>query len=514
MDTANGNTGDHKRAHTDGPLNGTDRKRAWRAKQRAARDALRAALPPRPRGRRSDVTDEQLWPDAERPVSLESERTRQRQERARAAAKQARPSRRRASRHSPHPGVCLLPPTGRHDWRAKYVDPVSGRARKVTLPRYRNATAEARAEWAIELSESIQRTLDERMLGKVSTNVMSVGAAVDEWLASENTWATGTQRSYDLATRALRDYLGETRKTDAIDKALLIRYRTFLQTAPRLIKRNGNTGPLAPKTLNMYLTIAKTFLRWAHDAAGLRVSLDDIALSLKAVRAPHERLSFLSRDEIVATLIAAKRLEPAAYETIRFLLLTGLRVHEAFALTWADVDEGDRLRIMARVTKTRVARDVDLTVAPTALPTRADVADNAPVVRISRLQLRRAFERLRGCKGVPDTLSAQMLRRTCSTYFTNAFNPWRSAKSLGHSVQIAEKHYAGLVRMPTDSEGREIAVATLEQAMGVEGLASVAVLKAPRKLRKDAGVPQRPRGQLRYRDSDDPRHKGTVARHR
>jgi hypothetical protein len=61
-----------------------------------------------------------------------------------------------------------------------------------------------------------------------------------------------------------------------------------------------------------------------------------------------------------------------------------------------------------------------------------------------------------------------MLRATCGTYLTNApgifgaASAYRSAKQLGHSVAVAQRHYLGLIRgIPRDAR-------TLEQAMQIE----------------------------------------------
>jgi hypothetical protein len=79
-----------------------------------------------------------------------------------------------------------------------------------------------------------------------------------------------------------------------------------------------------------------------------------------------------------------------------------------------------------------------------------------------------AAKRLRAEYGAPASFGWQMLRRTCGTYLTNApgifgaASAYRSAKQLGHSVAVAEKHYLGLVRgIPTTAR-------TLEAAMQIE----------------------------------------------
>jgi hypothetical protein len=72
----------------------------------------------------------------------------------------------------------------------------------------------------------------------------------------------------------------------------------------------------------------------------------------------------------------------------------------------------------------------------------------------------------------PDVFTWQALRRTCGTFLTNApgifgaASAYRSAKQLGHSVQIAEKHYLGLVRgIPRDARTVEAAM-QIDDVMG------------------------------------------------
>jgi integrase len=144
---------------------------------------------------------------------------------------------------------------------------------------------------------------------------------------------------------------------------------------------------------------------------------------------------------------------------VRLLLLMGLRVSEALEVEWRDVD-GDVLRMRAAVAKTKQTCDVDLSVAPTALPHERG-KPNDRIFDFTADEVRAAQRRTIEDYGAPEW-SPQALRRTCSTYFTCAFNAWRSAKSVGHTVVIAERHYAGLVKVTPG-------VTTLEQAMGFRG---------------------------------------------
>lgn len=73
----------------------------------------------------------------------------------------------------------------------------------------------------------------------------------------------------------------------------------------------------------------------------------------------------------------------------------------------------------------------------------------APTDDVARLT---AAKRLRCHFGAPEGFGWQMLRRTCGTYLTNApsifdaASAYQSAKQLGHSVQVAEKHYVDVAR--------------------------------------------------------------------
>jgi hypothetical protein len=70
--------------------------------------------------------------------------------------------------------------------------------------------------------------------------------------------------------------------------------------------------------------------------------------------------------------------------------------------------------------------------------------------------------------GAPEGSNLQSLRKTCGTYLTNApgifgsASAYRSAKQLGHSVQVAEKYYVDVAR------GIRRETRTLEAAMQIE----------------------------------------------
>jgi hypothetical protein len=90
------------------------------------------------------------------------------------------------------------------------------------------------------------------------------------------------------------------------------------------------------------------------------------------------------------------------------------------------------------------------------------------VFGVTRGEAKTAEKRLREEYGAPAGCNFQALRRTCGTYLTNApgifgaASAYRSAKQLGHSVAVAERHYLDVMRgIPREAR-------TLEAAMQIE----------------------------------------------
>lgn len=193
---------------------------------------------------------------------------------------------------------------------------------------------------------------------------------------------------------------------------------------------------------------------------------------------------------VVLPVGGTRRYDPAA-PFVLFVLLSGMRLSEATGLRWSAVNLDARdehgapageITLTPEDTKTKHGRIVDLAPCPTlrrllaVMKLRAGDAEqvfpgwNADTAG-------NAAARLVG-RGAPEALTWQALRRTCGTFLTNApgifgaASAYRSARQLGHSVQVAERHYLGLVRgIPRD-------VTTLEHAMGIADLAELVIRSA------------------------------------
>jgi integrase len=189
-------------------------------------------------------------------------------------------------------------------------------------------------------------------------------------------------------------------------------------------------------------------------------------------------------------------------------LLSGMRFGELTHLRWTWVDlEAQEIRLPHDATKTGHARTIGLRESPalaallarlklqaganpfvfgcattdakgkvTYQPMRRDVAEAARRRLIAKERIlkgmgRNAHKRQPRVEsfGAP-TFTWHDLRRTCGTFLTCApsiyggASAFLSAKRLGHSVAVSEKHYAG------NLNNISVDASTLEEAMGIADL--------------------------------------------
>jgi len=415
----------------------------------------------------------------------------------------ARPRRTR----SPHPGLVLVKPDATHAaWRARYTDPDSGKRIKVGLPSHAARNAETRRAWAIDRSRALAaRRIDLDRGAARATGTALADAIATYYRAAEPRLRPRTLEAYQLATGALMAWAAArgVRSTDDLNRARLIDLREYLAAKPKVTaasrgrrgERRATAAPRSTLAINRDLRGLRTVLGYLLEIDLLpRCSDADLRRALRQLPVDHERPEFLSRDEIAALLAACEAHDQATFaatraelagerepgSTPRFtpirpfalgLLLSGMRLGEATSLTWAAVDlDAGELHLTA-ATKTHRARTVDLEVSPMLAASLAALRPEKPdpagsVWGLSYGAAVAAQRRLRRAFGAPARFTWQVLRSTAATYLTNApgifgaASAYRSARQLGHSVAVAERHYLGVVRI-------DPAATTLEAAMGI-----------------------------------------------
>jgi integrase len=438
-------------------------------------------------------------------------------------------ARRKQHVRSPHRGVIIVERKIKSGimYSARYKDPLTGKVVQKVIDSVDNRTDQARRMYCILLSENIHRKLSAIGCGDELATHTPIKAATAEFIAHCVTKklrpATVTHYRYAMtvfeewAAKRNLNYVEKIRKADLdwLQDFLLAYKKTMPRLGGRVGDRVATEESIAKTTITGILKPIKIMCRRWRAKGWLKIELDDVALGLKLPPAPKREIGFLEESDCRKLLEAAlahdaERNDKAIvlkgkpypvgsipkYMSVApiflFYLLTGFRRNEAFHLQWSmiDLDASDyqgqkvgEIRLPATVTKTKTPRTVGLEVCPSvrallaamAIGTRSEgyvFGDGDKPVHNNYLQY--AIDRLISLYGVRE-FSLQNLRQTTSTFLTNApgiyagASVYRSARQLGHSVEIAEKHYID-DRRHISRDAR-----TLERAMQIEDLAQKVV---------------------------------------
>jgi integrase len=425
---------------------------------------------------------------------------------------------RKHKRGTKHPGVVLIPPKGRNGWQARYKDPDSGKF-KWEAPPETVTNADGREQWAKRKSQQLAKRRAELDGGAPRATGQSLKDAVDRYFAAHPHLRDRTVEGYRGATAKLQRWAEaqQMESGDELSRAALMRFREWLITTPKQkTVTGGKRGqrvdgdkPRGAERVNSEMRKVRTVLGYLSDAQLLpRLNREDLRIALKRLPVTVERVDFLKPVEMTQLLQAALAHDAATYRETRaehagqgranigttkrytpiapfvaFVLLTGCRFGEALQLDWREVDfdaldhDGKpvgEIHLRGTATKTRSARTVDLAVSPSLrtmlgnMHERSGKPTEGSVFGLSRHEANAAARRLLMEHKAPKRFTWQCLRRTCGTYLTNApgifgaASAYRSAKQLGHSVAVAERHYLGLVR------GISPSARTLELAMQID----------------------------------------------
>lgn len=418
---------------------------------------------------------------------------------------------------SPHPGVVVLARmTGtprRKTWRARYVDPDTRKTVYESLTKHGLTSKEARRTWAIRKSKLLASRRTAIELGARRLTKTPLGDAVAAYLRRcEREHRKATVDGYRISLDLLTEWTAREKfvHVEEIDDAALVRLRD------RIVEQRRPDGkPLAASSVNHHLRqIGTAFHAFRRRGLTPLLRRDEIADSLRGVAQPRPEPSPLSPKECADLLRACLRHDVATFKLTRrehaqhpsadvvngtrrydpigplvlFYLLTGARSNEALALPWSAVDldardafgnAGGVVRLSPLITKTKIGRDIDLSVCPAVRSLLAAMrlrSGGAGYVFGGRKPLNKArsradIRRLVRAFGAP-AFSPQTLRQTAAAFYVNApgvfggASLYRSCAQLGHAPDVATRFYLDVVR------GVSPAAKTIEQAMGVEALAA------------------------------------------
>lgn len=410
-----------------------------------------------------------------------------------------------------HPGVTLLKPdpARRIGHRARYVDPDSGRTVKESLdPALR--TLELREEWAVRKSMALAKRRLELEGGAHRATGTALEDAIKTYYDDHPQLRDKTLEAYKGATKKFLAWATKVglKSADDVTGPRLVAWKAEVVKEPKLARAKGKkrgsqqatTEPRSPYTINRELRSVGTVLQYLRRLGLLpRITSDDLADGLRLLTTTKERIDYRKPHELQKLLDAALRHDAECFaatreelaglrpvgSTARYqpiapfcacAILTGMRFGEIVDLDWKHVDlealDHDGKPVgeihLSGATKTKAARTVGLEVSPLLRKMLAAMKlrnGKGSVFGLTRETAEAARRRLVLEYGAPASCGWQALRRTCGTYLTNspgifgASSAYMSARQLGHSVQVAEKHYLGLIRgLPRDARVLEDAM--------------------------------------------------------
>ncbi|MGE0708410.1 MAG: tyrosine-type recombinase/integrase [Planctomycetota bacterium] len=432
--------------------------------------------------------------------------------------------RRKRRTRTEHTGVKLLQRERASGtvWLARWTDPDTGKAKEASLTALGRTTHEARREWAIKRSQTLAARRAAIAAGAQLRTETLVTDAVKRWYEANPRLREGTVEAYRLGSDAFVSWAEAQglRFVEDLRPPHLASFRDHMGTLPRCgLLKGGKRGehaassePLSPVSVNSRLRPVKTLLRYLL-RRGLTPELtrDAIQDSLHAFQEPRPRPTCMRPAELKRLVQALERHDCDKHSLTReekarglrkgntlkhdpiapfvlVVLLSGMRLGEVLGLRRAavDLDAAPAGEVVLRVgeVKTHHERAVDLSVSPALRRLLRELvlkAGDRPYLfggakPWPRSRVEAARRRLVRDYGAPE-FTWQGLRSTCGSFLTNApgifgaASAYRSAKQLGHSVQVAEKHYTGLVRgIPHKATDLETAmqVAKLLKALAAE----------------------------------------------
>jgi integrase len=400
---------------------------------------------------------------------------------------------------SPHPGVVILRGNEHHGPRARWTDPDT---RKVRIERLEVTGPAARA-WAKKKANELAARRRELEAGATPLQGAGLTTAIEDYFSELHARPT-TVSTYRISVNTFERWAAKVARpplvsVDDVAKERLRSFRAWLVKQPRRVtttgdKRGGKkeADPRSPHSVNHDLRAVGSMLQYLRKAGRLpRLTSDGISEGLEHFSAPKDPPEFLKPDQVKALISACLDHDQATFKATRkehasgqsgatfkyepigpfvvFVLLSGCRLAESLGLRWESITmtAPSQIELAGADTKTSRGRLIDLQVSPALFmlleAIRPAKATGKVFTGLTRDSANAGRKRLIGEHKAP-SFDWQLLRSTCSTYLTNApgifgaASAYRSAKQLGHSVQIAEGHYAGVTRVNRDATSIETAL--------------------------------------------------------
>lgn len=429
---------------------------------------------------------------------------------------------------TPHPDVKVRERKrdGRKFWTARYRHPETGERVEEYFSKLKLHTEAQREAWAMKKQAEILAavhglTPKGQPIPPEPVQSVTVEKAFELFFGRrEGDLAEKTIQGYQTSAKVFRSWCDDhgIERLDQLTPAVLDEFRDDAArmnayTSAKEEKsgvKTESTRRLSRASVNKLLSHVRIFLkkwcrmelvdlRWDRVSDTLKKTREEktnpvylrpaqVRQLLRACIAHDEKTHDMTRKEKAKGIRGKTPKFPPIAPYMLAMVLSGARAREMSELSWAEVDPEDGIHLDPARVKTRHARIVTYKESPKLKELLKALGENRgdathvfgpgwtpltlPTVQAARKRLLSDFK--------APTFDYPTLRKTCGTYLTCApaiyegASAFLSAKRLGHSVTIAEKHYVGVVSdIPKNQH-------TLDAVFGIDVLADkiISMVKA------------------------------------
>jgi integrase len=345
-------------------------------------------------------------------------------------------------------------------WQARWTDPLSGRlCRRSIGPRDSMNRQQALAVCSV-IGDEIAQAASIRLTHGERT--MTLGEWRDQWMTMRGDLLPSSRRVHERYWGMLLNHFGEDRplagvtKTDAMEARARLEAAADQQHGPRSIARSKTESTIARFCRNARL--------YWRDAIRLEYVKENPWMAVRTT-APEVQVPrrVLADSEIESILTHCRK--PGVRMLVALCYYAGLRKAEAIALRWEHVDF-DRNRISVypphgRVSTKHRFREVRLdkrlaTILTEVLRTSETVCGRVTGAR-AWIDLQVAVR----AAGITGDVSFQLMRSSRENHWMSDYPPNVVTAWMGHSAQVAARHYRGVpdryyTEDPRDAEIRRL----------------------------------------------------------
>lgn len=365
-------------------------------------------------------------------------------------------------------------------WQARWTDPLTGRLCRRSLGCKDNLTRSQALAMCMLISDEVSQAATIHLTN--GDKPMTLGEWRERWMVMRTDLLASSRKVHERYWGMLIAQFGEEMPMVRVTKELVMEARGRLEIAADARCGRGTIARArAESTIARFCRNARLYWR---DAITLDMLRDNpwtaVRTTSPEVQIPRR---VLADDEIERIMAACRK--PGLRLLIALCYYAGLRKHEALALRWDHIDF-DRRRLSVyppggRVSSKHRYRDVRLDRRLEVILTEALRVGERVCQQVTGARAWLDLQEAVSDAGVGGDVSFQLMRSSRENHWMGDFPPNVVTAWLGHSAQVAARHYRGVPDRYYADDPRDAEIRKLKAEL--ETLRSKALRESLRNLR-------------------------------